>query len=151
MKPARDQRARATGRATGDTGHHVRLYSWFTKTLAWRDLDTVARCAYIEIADRYYGTNNGRIAMSVRTLAEALHVAPATAGRALRSLEGHGFIVTTKRGGFNCKVRHASEFRLTAFADETGTLATKEFARWQKNTVHVVKLHSARSETERYP
>jgi len=145
----RDKRARATGRATGDTGHHVRLYDWFTRTPAWCDLNTVARCAYIELAARYFGTNNGRVGLSVRTLAAALHVSTATASRALRNLEEHGFIVTTKRGAFNCKVRHASEYRLTEFSDETGALATKDFARWQKNTVSVVRLHSARSETAR--
>jgi predicted transcriptional regulator len=146
---SRDDRARVTGRASGNVGQHLRLYRWFTRTVAWRDLNTVARCAYIELVERYNGTNNGRVALSVRTLAEALHVSPTTAARALRSLEEHGFIVTTQRGAFNYKVRHASEYRLTEFADETGALATKDFARWQKITVPEVALHGTRGDTAR--
>ncbi|MDE2256874.1 MAG: helix-turn-helix domain-containing protein [Xanthomonadaceae bacterium] len=147
MTTTRDKRARATGRASGDTGRHVRLYYWLMGTAAWRDLDTVARAAYVELAERYNGSNNGRVGLSVRTLAEALHVSRATAGRALRSLEEHGFIVTTQRGAFSYKTRHASEYRLTEFADESGALATKDFVRWQKNTGHIVRLHGPRSET----
>ena len=147
MTGTRSKQARATGRASGDTGRHVRLYHWLMHTPAWRDLDTVAKAGYVELAARYHGSNNGRVALSVRVLAEALHVSRATAARALRSLEEHGFIVTTQRGAFNCKVRHASEYRLTEFPDDSGAFPTKDFARWQKNTVNVVTLHGPRDET----
>jgi DNA-binding GntR family transcriptional regulator len=84
-------------------------------------------------------------------MAEALNVGKMTAARALRSLQEHGFIVEAKRGAFSLKLRHASEWRLTEFGcDVTGALATKEFARWQKqNTVSPQNLNGSRSDTVR--
>lgn len=126
-----------------DDRRHVRLYYWFLATPAWTDLDPVARCAYIELARKYRGegSNNGRIAASVRALSANLHVSMATASRALRKLEDHGFIVITTKGAFSRKVRHATEYRLTEFpCDITREIPTKDFARWRKNTVPVVKL-----------
>ena len=59
------------------------------RTAAWRDLDAVARCAYIELASRYAGpgSNNGRIPYSLREMAEALGTSKATAMRALARLQ----------------------------------------------------------------
>lgn len=139
----KSRRKLLTGRTDGDTSRHVRLYHWLMETPAWQDLDTVARCVYIELARKYGGreSNNGRISASVRHLAQSLHVSLATASRALRKLEDHGFIVTMQKGAFSRKIRHATEYRLTEFAcDVTRDLATKDFARWRKNTVSVVKL-----------
>ena len=48
---------------------HVRLYHWFLKTEAWRDLDPSTRCAYIALVERYNGTNNGKIGCSLSDLA----------------------------------------------------------------------------------
>ena len=84
---------------------------------------------------RYNGSNNGLIHYSVREAADELKISKDTAARALRSLEAHGFIVVEKRGAFHCKIRHASEYRLTIYAsdiatDYAGKLATKEFMRW---------------------
>jgi DNA-binding transcriptional MocR family regulator len=102
---------------------------------AWRDLDCVARCTYIELAGRYGGpgSNNGRIPCSLRELADALRVSKQTAMRALDRLQDHGFIVQMKRGHFNFKLKHAAEWRLTEFTcDVTGELPTKDFAHWKK-------------------
>ena len=127
------------GRTTGES-RHVRLYHWLMDTAAWSSLNCVARCAYIEMSSRYAGSgsNNGKIHMSVREIAEALHVSKATSMRALNLLQDRGFIVLIKKGAFSMKVRHASEWRLTEFmCDVTGAMATKDFARWtkEKNTV----------------
>jgi biotin operon repressor len=114
---------------------HVRLYHWFMRTEAWRALDCVARCAYVELAQRYAGagTNNGRLPFSLREMSEALNISKTTAQRAMQQLEGRGFIVRTKLGAFSLKERHASEWRLTEFGcDVTGALPTKEFATWKK-------------------
>jgi hypothetical protein len=112
----------------------VKLEHWLMNTEAWRSLDTVARCAYIELSRRYAGpgSNNGRIPYSLLEMAKALHVSKATAMRAMQRLQDVGFIVLMKRGGFNVKVRHATEWRLTEYmCDVTGALATKEFSRWR--------------------
>src|SRR5262245_20272269 len=114
---------------------------------AWKDLDPVARSIYIELSLRYNGSNNGRISYSAREGAEALNVSKATAARALRSLQAHGFIVVEKLGAFHVKIRHASEYRLTIYDSDIATnyadkLATKECMRWPEiqNTVPLVRL-----------
>ena len=134
-------------------GRYVALSHWMMRTEAWRDLDTVARCAYIELSRRYGGpgSNNGRIPCSVREVAEALNIGKATALRALDRLQEHGFIVQMKRGAFNFKVRHATEWRLTEFGcDVTKALPRKDYARWEKkNTVPPQNPNGFSDETAR--
>ena len=127
--------------------HYVALHHWFMRTDAWRDLDCVARCTYVELSRRYGGpgSNNGKLPCSVRDISEALQVGKATAHKALASLQEHGFAVLVRRGSFNFKVRHATEWRLTEFGcDVTGTLPTKDFTRWEKK-------HGSATEPHRYP
>jgi DNA-binding transcriptional regulator YhcF (GntR family) len=126
---------RMRGRGGPKEGRHVRLYHYVMKTAAWKSLDVVARCVYIEIASRYAGagSNNGRIPCSVRELAEALNLGSKnTANRALRDLQERGFIVPVKIGAFSLKKRHATEWRLTEYvSDVDNHVATKEFATWE--------------------
>jgi DNA-binding transcriptional MocR family regulator len=81
-----------------------------------------------------------------REAAAELRISPATASRALKSLQHNGFIVAETRGAFSLKKRHATEWRLTEFpCDVTHALPTKDFMRWQpsqkiQKTVPVVKL-----------
>lgn len=115
---------------------HIRIFHWMLATEAWKSLDAVARAAYIELASIYagVGSNNGRIAFSVRKCATALHVGKSTAARALADLQDRGFIVCMQRGGFAWKRRHATTWRLTEFpCDVTDSVPSKEFARWGKN------------------
>ena len=122
-----------TGRSNG-IGRYVALPHWMMRTEAWRSLDCVARCAYLELAMRYAGpgSNNGRLPYSLQEMAEALNVSKMTAQRALHMLQERGFIVEMKKGAFSYKLRHASEWRLTEHGcDVTGTLATKEFSCWK--------------------
>lgn len=147
------RRHNATGRSTG-SGRYVALSHWLMRTAAWRDLNCVARCAYIELASRYagVGSNNGRIPFSLREMAKALGSSKATAMRALERLQDHGFIVMTKQGAFSVKVRLATEWRLTEFPDDvTGEMATKDFVKWiqNQNTVSNGNPIGCRHETER--
>lgn len=142
-----------TGRSKGPD-RYVALPHWMMRTAAWRDLDCVARCAYIELSARYAGpgSNNGRIPFSVREMAEALGTSKATAWRAFTRLQDHEFIVQTKQGAFSQKVRHAAEWRLTEFrCDVTGAMATKDFARWPEiqNAVSPGNPHGCQDETGR--
>lgn len=136
------RRHNRSGRGPGN-GRYIMLTHWMMRTAAWRSLDCVARCAYLELSMRYAGpgSNNGRLPYSIREMAAALNVSRATAWRALRALQDRGFIVQTKRGAFSLKARHATEWRLTEFGDDvTDALATKDFARWEKqNTVSPMK------------
>jgi hypothetical protein len=120
----------------------VQLFHWMLNSEAWKDLNSVARSIYVELTFRYNGSNNGRIGYSARQAAHDLKISKDTAARGLRSLEQHGFVVVEKRGAFHCKIRHASEYRLTIYDSDIATnfadkLATKECMRWQKiqNTV----------------
>lgn len=146
------KRHNRTGRASG-SGRYVALSHWLMRTEAWRSLNCVARCAYIELAARYAGpgSNNGRLPCSLREMAEVLNVSKMTARRALRTLQDHGFIVEMKHGAFSLKERHASEWRLTEFGDDvTGNLASKEFVHWKKqNTVSPENPSGVRHNTAR--
>lgn len=138
------------GRSKGEP-RHVRLYHTLMKTDAWRELDCVARCAYVELASRYGGpgSNNGRIPYSSREMAAALKVSKATAWRAVQRLQEVGFVVEMKRGSFSLKQQHASEWRLTEFGcDVTGALPTRDYQSWKKqNAVSLMKPGGLSHET----
>jgi hypothetical protein len=109
-------------------GHYVRIFHYLLKTSAWLSLSAGARAVYIQIAFRYSGSNNGRIAYSVRSAAGECNLAINTASRAFKELAEAGFIEETRHGGLSRKTRIASEWRLTAYrCDLTGALATNLF------------------------
>lgn len=150
----RGRRVDRTGRSKGGD-NYVALTHWLMRTPAWQSLDCVARCTYVELSRRYFGpgSTNGRLSCSVREISEALHVSKMTASRALQSLQDRGFVVLVRKGTFSQKVRNASEWRLTEFAnDVTGEMATKDFARWRdekQNTVSPGNPNGFRDGTER--
>ena len=126
----RRRRQNATGRSSA-VARHVRLYHWLLDSPAWKSLPPVERALYIELCQRFNGMNNGRIGLSVRNAGEALGVSKNSASRAFKTLVDHGFIEVTRKGHFDRKLRHASEWRLTEHpCDVTGELATKAFMRW---------------------
>jgi hypothetical protein len=90
--------------------HHFML-----KTDAWQALTTPARAVYLQLGFRYNGSNNGRIACSIREAASECNVARDTAARAFKELVDLGFIEETRHGSLSRKTRIASEWRLTAF------------------------------------
>jgi hypothetical protein len=107
----------------------LKLDHWFLHTAAWRSLSPAPRAVYVELAQRYNGLNNGEISMSVREVAELVHIAKDTATKAFHELEEKGFIRRAVCGSFNWKLRHATTWILTAHPLGE-TPATKEFARW---------------------
>lgn len=117
-----------TGRSRGGL-RFVKLDHWMLKTAAWRSLDPAARAVYVELAQRYNGSNNGEISLSVREAALLVHVAKDTASKTLHELEEKGFIKRSQCGSFNFKLRHATTWILTEF-ELYDTPPTKEFARW---------------------
>lgn len=127
-RPRRGRRVDETGRSIGEA-RHVRLYHWLTRSLAWRALCTQSRAVYLELAQRFNGTNNGEISLSVREAAKLVHIAKDTASSCFHELEAKGFIRRNVCGSFNWKRKHATTWILTehAFGDQ---LATKDFASW---------------------
>jgi hypothetical protein len=107
----------------------VKLDHWLLNTPAWRYLSPSARAIYIELAQRYNGSNNGEIALSIRDAARLVRVAKDTASKAFRELEDKGFVIRVVCGSFNWKVRHATTWELTAYAVGDKP-PTKKFARW---------------------
>lgn len=129
-----------TGRSKGQIRDFIALERYILKSPAWRSLDAVARAAYIEIAMAYNGSNNGRIVMSARMLADGLNVSKDTAARKIHILQERGFIERVKQASFSMKVRHAAEYRLTAFpCNVSGALASKTFMRGQPEIQNTVR------------
>lgn len=127
-RPQRGRRVDKTGRSIGD-GRHVRLYHWLTRSPAWCSLAAQSRAVYLEIAQRFYGVNNGEISLSVREAACLVHVAKDTATKCFHELEAKGFIRRNVCGSFDWKARHATTWILTEhpLGDQN---ATKDFMRW---------------------
>jgi hypothetical protein len=101
---------------------YFQVHYYMVITEAWRALSASARAVYVQVGSRYTGSNNGRIAFSVRDAAAECNIATNTAARALKELIALGFIEETRHGGLTRKTRMASEWRLTAFrCDLTGT------------------------------
>src|SRR5262245_8023627 len=116
----------------GVLGSFVALPNYMRESLAWRTLKPVERAALVEIIGIYKGVNNGWLAMSTRRLAAAINVSRATAARAHQELTERGFIEKTRPSAFSCKVRLASEWRLTIHpCDRTKEIASKAFMRWR--------------------
>jgi hypothetical protein len=102
------------------------------KSAAWRSLSPVARSIFIEVAAIYNGSNNGRLALSVRDAAERVCCSKTTAARAFAELTQTGFIDLCSRGHFDRKTPHAAEYRLTMHpCDRSGQRASKAFMSWR--------------------
>jgi hypothetical protein len=149
-------RIRKNGRSSKEA-RHVRLYHTFMKSEAWKSLNVYARAIYVEISARYGGpgSNNGRIPYSVRDAAKSLKIGKSTAAAALLQLQDRGFIVEVTKGGFNVKVRRATEWRLTEHGcDTTDALPTRDYQNWSpENSFHGTcsGTYGTRSRTIRYP
>jgi DNA-binding GntR family transcriptional regulator len=106
---------------------YVMLPHYMMNTFAWQRLSVTARAAWLEFVRVHNSYNNGKIAMSERTLAERVGVSKTTARRAINELLTFGFIVITKAATFISK-RRAAEYRLTHLVDDvTGELPSRAF------------------------
>lgn len=102
-------------------------------SFAWSQLSAHAQCAWIHVVRVYSGSNNGRLAVSVRDLADKLHLSKDTAARALQELVTYGFVEIAKASSFSRK-RLATEYRLTHLpCDATGELPSKTFIKIKPN------------------
>jgi DNA-binding MarR family transcriptional regulator len=89
----------ATGRSRRKLSPFIALERYMLNSLGWRSLDPVSRAVYVELAQAHDGSNNGRIVMSVRMLANRLGVSKDTAAAKLRTLEAAGLIEIGSRRG----------------------------------------------------
>jgi DNA-binding transcriptional regulator YhcF (GntR family) len=116
---------------------------------AWKELHPTARALYAELGKHYNGSNNGRIAYSVRQAAGDLRIHRETAWQQLGLLQERGFIEAMKRGKFSLNERHATEWRMTEFTcDVSGRPPTKDFMRWEmQNAVRESRTDGADKRT----
>ena len=70
---------------------YVALPHYIMDTFAWQRLSVTARAAWLEFVRVHNSFNNGKIAMSSRTLGERLGVSKTTAERAIKELLTFGF------------------------------------------------------------
>ena len=120
----------SNGRSKSE-GRFTRLMHHMLETAAWRTLPVYERAAYLEIAQLYSGTNNGRLAMGVRRLAERLNISVNKAHGCIQELINRGFIEVTEASGFSRKNRVATEFRLTQHkCDRTRQVGSRAFQNW---------------------
>jgi hypothetical protein len=116
----------------GKAGRFIMVTYHMLETAAWQDLSAQDRAVFLQLWKRYDGSNNGRLALSVRDAAAECNISKDTAGKCFASLEAHGFIELTSQGAFSVKNRQASEWRLTLEkCDRTGTLPSRSFQRWK--------------------
>ncbi|WP_018688709.1 helix-turn-helix domain-containing protein [Ahrensia kielensis] len=125
--------SKQAGQKKKSSGHFIMLDKWLIDSTAWKSLDPSERATYLEFKRRYYGTNNGELALSVRTVADEIHVGKSTASRCIQTLLERGFIELVKASSFHNKVRMAAEYRLTeCFCNKTNKPASKAFMKWTK-------------------
>jgi hypothetical protein len=132
MPNNRNRTGRAKRRRRDEGPPFIQLYRYLLECPAYVSLSPYARAALIEVDRGYNGSNNGKIVLSVRTLAHRLGCSKDTACRALQELVHKGFIEPRIKGAFRRKFRHATEWRLTdRRCDATGLSQSQAFLKWQ--------------------
>lgn len=128
-KTGKGRKADSKGRSKNE-GRFLKLEYYLLQSSAWKSLKSVRRAIYIELAQRFNGSNNGEISMSVREAAYGAHCSKDTASEAFHELEGKGFIKRNLCGSFDFKLRHATTWILTQHPYKE-QVPTKEFMKWK--------------------
>ena len=126
----------------------VQFPKYMQDSLGYKSL--VLNCAralpvYIDLAIRYNGSNNGDISYSVREGKTRLGINPNTVAKYLKALERYGFIITTQKGSFDFKKRHASTYELTMFPVAGKHEAKKSFMTYKPTTEESLMLDKRRT------
>ncbi len=125
-----------TGRSIR-SGRFFRFDHGLATSPAWLSCKPAARAAFLQIAARFDGHNNGRISFSVRECMKECRIANGTAQKALREIEEKGLVDCTKRTGFNMKEGDASEWRInTEPCGLTGQPASRRFRDWDASVAN---------------
>ena len=120
-------------RRKGNGPRFAQLFHWMIRMPVWHSLSPRAVVAYLELAGRYDGTNNGSLHLSARELARAWNWSKTSAAEAIEELVEKGFVEITRASGFNVKdhKRQATEYRLTVFfCDRTRQPGSRAFTKW---------------------
>ncbi len=116
------------------------IYIWEMDLPAYRLMSVYGRALLLEYRRKYYGSNNGDIAMSARDAARLLRCDKDTAFKAQGELVEKGWIRESQKGSFQWKTdaggrkfRPATTWRITNMPIGLGTdiKATKEYVKWR--------------------
>lgn len=124
----------AKSRKKGD--RFVKLEHWILKTEAWLSLKPRERVLFLLLLERYNGSNNGRISLSIREASRLCNIAQGTATKAFFVLIDKGFIRRRFEGSFSQKIMYASEYEITIYAylDKS---PTKDFTKWKPELIPI--------------
>jgi hypothetical protein len=129
MANKEDKKRRA--RRHHDGPKFIQLFRYVLDSPAYASLSVWARAALVEVNRGYNGSNNGRIVLSVREIANRMNCHRDTAARALQDLISRGFIEPTTKRTFSVKFRRATEWRLNdRRCDATGKPQSQAFLKW---------------------
>ena len=116
----------------------VGIAKFLFHTEAWLSLSTAARAVFVQLAVRYNGSNNGRLALSARDAAKECRISKNTATKAFKELVAKGFIEVEVLGSYKQHTRHASEYLVTAWRDDIRKVAPKKtYQHWKKCPVPI--------------
>ncbi len=121
-----------------NSGRFLKLDYWILRTPAWESLTAQQVRVLLLLLERYNGSNNGRIGLSIREASKFGNIAQGTSKSAFDKLVKLGFIKRRRIGSFNQKQRLATEYELT-FLPYGKKSATKEFASWKPKEKTVAK------------
>ena len=118
-----------TGRSRGAESY-VGIPRHVMSSPGFRATSPFARAVLLEVVRLYYGSNNGKLYLSVRQAGSSANCAKDTAWRALKDLEHFGLIEKAKEGLWKALSPAAAQWRLTwRTCDRTGKLPSKAFER----------------------
>lgn len=85
------------------SSRYVALYHYVLNSPAWKSLDVYERAIYVHILSKYGGpgSNNGRLIYSCRMAADEHGISKDKAAKSLERLVDRGFVLPTRKGGFN--------------------------------------------------
>jgi DNA-binding MarR family transcriptional regulator len=123
--------SKQAGQKKGTGASFLQLYHYMLRSPAWRSLSPTERATYLEISQRFNGSNNGEIAIGIREMEADLNVGKSSVQRAIEKLVAKGFIEKSVPSNFNRKDRTPTEYRLTShYCNRTGKAASKAFMKW---------------------
>ncbi|NKM57179.1 hypothetical protein GFL21_22065 [Rhizobium anhuiense] len=79
------------------------MHQWLLNSAAWKSTNVYERALYMELKQRYNGSNNGEIPLSRREAEAAMNCSDKPVIAAFKGLQEKGFIKVATRGSFHWK------------------------------------------------
>jgi hypothetical protein len=107
---------------------------------AWATLTPVAQALLVNLLTRYRPLEPNAFEISDREATRLINCARNTASKALADLVDRGWMRVVRVGRIRGpKAKRASVYALTAFPEELGAPAAKDFLRWQPHPIQGLK------------